>query len=47
MVQWFDDCVKYHLVRFAIANLVWDAIVIPHTRRALEYREAFEKTGSW
>ena len=31
---------------FAIANLVGGTIVIPHTRRALEYWEALEKSGS-
>ena len=32
---------------FAVANLVEGTIVIPHTRRALEYWEALIKTGSW
>ena len=31
---------------FAIANLVGGTIVIPHTRRALEYWEELKKTGS-
>jgi AhpD family alkylhydroperoxidase len=31
---------------FAVANLVGGTIVIPHTRRALEYWEALLKTGS-
>lgn len=30
---------------FAIANLVGGTIVIPHTRRALEYWEELEKIG--
>lgn len=31
---------------FAVANLVGGTIVIPHTRRALEYWEELKKTGS-
>jgi AhpD family alkylhydroperoxidase len=31
---------------FAVANLVGGMIVIPHTRRALEYWEELLKTGS-
>ena len=31
---------------FAIANLVGGTIVIPHTRRALEYWEELKKTSS-
>jgi hypothetical protein len=31
---------------FAVANLVGGTIVIPHTRRALEYWEELLKTGS-
>jgi len=30
---------------FAVANLVGGTIVIPHTRRALEYWEALEKSA--
>ncbi len=30
---------------FSIANLVGGSIVIPHTRRALEFWEELEKTG--
>ena len=44
-----DKCIEYGLSNqevmeiFAIANLVGGTIVIPHTRRALEYWEELKK----
>ena len=53
MVLRCDDCIKYHLEKckeqeelfeiFSVANLVGGTIVIPHTRRALEYWEALNE----
>lgn len=47
-----DKCFEHKLATeeimeiFAVANLVGGTIVIPHTRRALEYWEELIKTGS-
>ena len=53
MVLRCDDCIKYHLEKcknngvnteevFAIANIVGGTIVIPHTRRAVEFWEELQ-----
>ena len=47
-----DKCFEHNVTTeeineiFALANLVGGTIVIPHTRRALEYWEELKKTGS-
>lgn len=47
-----DKCFEHRITTeeimeiFAVANLVGGTIVIPHTRRALEYWEELKKTGS-
>jgi len=47
-----DTCYKHKVTTeeimeiFAIANLVGGTIVIPHTRRALEYWDELKKTSS-
>jgi len=48
MVLRCDDCVSYHLQKCyeqGIANLVGGSIVIPHTRRALEFWEELNETS--
>ena len=47
-----DKCFEHNVTTeeimeiFALANLLGGTIVIPHTRRALEYWEELKKTGS-
>jgi AhpD family alkylhydroperoxidase len=46
-----DKCFEHRITTeeiieiFAVANLIGGTIVIPHTRRALEYWEELKKTG--